>query len=532
MMVLAVSGLLQAISLAWPLPDWSVLGLYYGQPQPYAQWFGVVLLVKVLTWSNSARQALMWALWAQTVAGAGTFWWLYVSMAHYGALPPWLAILAVIVLAAALALYFGLSCGVLFWLLSRGHRTALPMLFAATWLLAEWARATFFTGFPWGNAATAHLMGLGVFAPWLGALGVGALAAGLAAWVGVTPWAWSHKGRVFASLSLCAVLISPATPWATADWSGTSAGNTSSVALLQGNIEQSQKFDPEHGIPRALNWYQSELLQPSADVVVAPETAIPLLQTQLEPEYWQTLWSGLAQGRHAALLGVPIENRWGGYENAAWLVTPGQAKALSGATAQATPPSWPQGYSKIHLVPFGEYTPPGFLWFAGMLGMPLSGFTAGQLNQPSQVWAGQRWGIQICYEDVFGGELAQRMRYDAPTVWVNLSNIAWFGDTIAISQHLNIARWRARELGRPVIRSTNTGATAVIDHLGQVQASLTPYTRGVLKSEVTGREGLTPYVMWAGWWGDTPLLLWALAVLGWAAWRARSLSLGRLRPSH
>lgn len=533
-LALTAAGLLQAFAIAWPWHGTASIGLVYGAPQPYSQWLGIALLVKVIHAASGPIQAMRWSWWAFTVSGAATFWWLYVSMAHFGGVPPWLAVLAVGALAGALAIYGAVTCGWVFARLNKAPRGLLPVVFAATWMLAEWARGTWWSGFPWGNAATAHVTGLGVLAPWLGALGVGALAAGLSAWLGMVPWTGPGRWRLILALVVGAVALSPRAPWDDADWSLTRSGNSSSVTLLQGNIDQAEKFDPEVGIPKALAWYGEELLKPTADLVVAPETAIPLLQTQLEPGYWQALWTGLSQGEHAAMLGVPVENVEGGYENAAWLVTPEQAQAMVQASFVTTlgAPLWPESYSKIHLVPFGEYTPAGFRWFAGVLGMPLNGFTAGRMDQPSRAWAGQRWGVQICYEDVFGAELAMRMQHSAPTVWVNLSNIAWFGNTVAIPQHLNIARWRARELGRPTVRATNTGATAVIDHLGRVQAALPPNTRGVLTAEVTGREGLTPYAQWAGRWGDLPLVAWALGCLVFAAWRQRTLVHRSERPLH
>ena len=143
------------------------------------------------------------------------------------------------------------------------------------------------------------------------------------------------------------------------------------------------------------------------------------------------------------------------------------------------------------------------------------------LNPPSFAAAGQRVAPNICYEDLFGEELARRFVDEAlaPTVLANVSNMGWFGDSSAIVQHLNISRLRALELQRPLIRATNTGATAVVDHRGQVRAELAPHTRGVLLSSVQGREGLTPYARWAAHAGLWPLWALGLLMVVWCATR-------------
>ena len=158
--------------------------------------------------------------------------------------------------------------------------------------------------------------------------------------------------------------------------------------------------------------------------------------------------------------------------------------------------------------------------------IPLGDFSRGALAQPAWAWAGQRVAANICYEDLFGEELAASFRdpAQAPTVLVNLSNIAWFGDTVAIDQHLQISRLRALELGRPMLRATNTGATAAIDHRGVVTHALPRLTRGHLAAEVEGRTGLTPYARWAGRWGLWPvwgLCLAVVALIAGLRWHAR-----------
>jgi apolipoprotein N-acyltransferase len=165
-----------------------------------------------------------------------------------------------------------------------------------------------------------------------------------------------------------------------------------------------------------------------------------------------------------------------------------------------------------------------------MMNIPLGDFNRGAVGQPSFNHAGQRFAPNICYEDLFGNELAARFADEAsaPTVLVNLSNIGWFGNSIAIDQHLHISRMRALELGRPMVRATNTGPTVIINHQGQVTHSLPRHTRGVLLGEVEGRTGITPYAWWAARFGLWPLWGLGVAIILIAAYarsvRARGLT--------
>jgi apolipoprotein N-acyltransferase len=281
-------------------------------------------------------------------------------------------------------------------------------------------------------------------------------------------------------------------------------------------VAQDEKFAAEH-LPETLAWLALTLTQAKADLVIAPETAVPLLPAQLAdlaPGYWDELRQhfGRPDGP-AALIGVPLGSYELGYTNS--------VVGLSAATAAAAPGAGYR-YDKTHLVPFGEFIPSGFRWFTELMNIPLGDFNRGPANPPSFQVGGARVAPNICYEDLFGEELARRFAdtASAPTVLANVSNIGWFGNSIALPQHLNISRMRSLELQRPMLRATNTGATAVIDHRGVVTAELPYFSRGVLLAEVQGREGLTPFARWAAAAGLWPL--WALAALGllWPVRRA------------
>jgi apolipoprotein N-acyltransferase len=267
------------------------------------------------------------------------------------------------------------------------------------------------------------------------------------------------------------------------------------VTLVQTNVPQDQKFAADH-LPAALGWLADALLAAPDGLVVAPETALPLLPGQLDQfdaAYWSRLQAHFAAPGRALLLGAPLGDPDVGYTN-----------SVRGLSAHAD-----YRYDKHHLVPFGEFVPRGFRWFTEMMNIPLGDFARGPTDPPSFPFGGQRIAPNICYEDLFGEELGRRFAEPAtaPTIFANVSNIGWFGDTIAVDQHLHISRMRALEFQRPMLRATNTGATAVIDHRGRVTHALEPFTRGVLAAEVQGREGLTPYARWVARYGLWPL--WA-----------------------
>ena len=473
----AVQTLAFVHTAAWPLPLAAMAALAWraGRATPGA--------AAVLGW-------VFGGAWL----GAGV-WWLYISMHRYGGLSAPLAAAAVAALSLALSLYLAAAMALYARWRSGRARVDVPM-FAALWLAAELARGLLFTGFPWVASGYAQGDGpLAVLAPWLGVYGIGAVAAALAAGLagGLRP--------ALAALAMLAAL-SMAEPVRF-----TQPAGSLRVTLLQTNVSQDEKFSLE-ALPAALEWVAQTMSSADADLVLAPETAVPLLPGQLDdfsPGYWDALRSHFQQPGRAALLGVPLGDFDRGYTNSVVGLSAGPAYR----------------YDKHHLVPFGEFIPSGFRWFTELLNIPLGDFSRGAVVQPSFAVAGQRVAPNICYEDLFGEELAGRFAdaATAPTMMANVSNIGWFGPTEAVAQHLQISRMRSLEFQRPMLRATNTGATAVIDHEGRVTAELPPDVRGVLVAQAQGREGLTPYARWASRMGLWPL--WGLVLLGlWPAWGA------------
>lgn len=477
-------------------------------------WALPIATLAVLVWrlnaADSARRAA-WLGWCYGTAWlcAGV-WWLFISMHRYGGLPAWLAALAVLALAGLLSLYLAAACALYQRLRSR--RAGLDAAcFAALWLLAELARGLLLTGFPWVASGYSQVDGpLAGLAPWVGVYGIGAMLAFVAAVFGNLAEIMPGR-RWFSSAALVLVVGGSA---ALGTLSFTQATGALTVTLLQTNVAQDEKFAVDR-MPEALQWTATQLLASRTELIVAPETAVPLLPDQLAefaPGYWQALQRRFAESAQAALVGVPLGDFERGYTNS--------VAGLSAAAARL--PGGQYRYDKTHLVPFGEFIPYGFRWFTEMMRIPLGDFGRGVAQPPSFVFGAQRLAPNICYEDLFGEELARRFAEPAlaPTVFVNVSNIGWFGDTVAITQHLNISRMRALEFQRPMLRATNTGATALIDHQGRVNGVLPPFQRASLPGRVTGRDGLTPYAAWCARFGLWPLAAAAGLLLA-ARWRRR-----------
>lgn len=472
------------------------------------------------------RPGVQGALLGLTFATAwlsGTFWWLFISLHTYGGLHAALSAVAVFGLALFLALYYAVAVALWVVLRPRGWIGS-ALVFAALWTMAELARGTWLTGFPWGAHGYAHVQGpLSVLPRYVGVYGTGAVAAFAAMLLAHLLAAWMREGRrtllrkglehIQVVGVLCIFLIGLWTAAFAVRWCDVYAcgkllnpTQSFSVALLQGNIPQDEKFQPGTGVPMALAWYAQAIREAPASLVVAPETAIPLLPSQLNPVYLEQLTRQFVHvdSQRALMLGLPLGDAQVGFTNSVWGFAQGAA---------------PYQYDKHHLVPFGEFIPPFFRWFTEMLNIPLGDFNRGAIGQPSFAWAGERIAPNICYEDLFGEEIAARFIAPelAPTVLMNFSNIGWFGDSLAIDQHLQISRMRALEFERPMVRATNTGATVVIDHHGVVTHALPRLTRGVLLARVQGRGGQgqdgvwrTPYAAWAGQWGLIPLWIWAV----------------------
>ncbi len=451
-------------------------------------------------------------------------WWVYISMHVYGEMPAWMAAIAVLLFSGYLALYPALAAAA--WHRATAPRRfdtarragafgllAAPLAFGAAWGLTEWLRGVIFTGFPWLASGYAHTDGpLAGYAPLLGVYGISALAAVCAAWLAalarVARPASGHDGRAAGLSSRLAVplglVVLLGSGWLLAGRAWTEpVGEPLSVRLLQGNVPQDIKFEAA-GIARSNALYRDMITAAPADLVVTPETAFPLILQDMPPEIALALRQFSVGTGTALLFGAAGADSPIDFTNSVFGIGP-EMKGL-------------YRYDKHHLVPFGEFIPWGFRWFVDMMKMPLGDFRRGGLAQAPLPVRGVMVAPNICYEDLFGEEIARTLRGQPQpaNVLVNLTNLAWFGDTIALDQHLQISRMRALETRRPMLRSTNTGMTAVVAPDGSVSARLATFTTGTLSAQVQGTRGLTPYVRV----GNVPAVLGCLLVLLLVAWRA------------
>lgn len=448
-------------------------------------------------------------------AGVG---WLYTSMHVYGGMPSALAALAVLLFATYLALFplaavmiAGRLAGVM-----TGCAGAFAGAFtlAALWGASELLRGWLFTGFPWLSIGYAHIDGpLAGYAPWVGVYGIGALAALVAALVAASMALFSEPGaRARAVAPAFAALVVLALGAALSTLEPTRPdGPPVSVRLAQGNVPQQMKFDPRSALAAMLD-YTAMVESSDAQLVVLPETAWTVPWPRTPAAIGQRLLEHTQRTGAAVAIGMPLAaaaadaQEPARYTNSVVLLSAGAAS---------------DRYDKRHLVPFGEFIPTGFAWFVNLMNIPLGEFGRGSPGQPPFPIAGQRFAFNICYEDLFGQELIGAIRDHGASVLVNVSNIAWFGDSHALPQHLAIARMRTLETGRPMLRATNTGATASIDHRGQVLALLPFHRRDVLDVSVQGTSGLTAYVRAGNWLpaGLIAVLLVAGQLARW--WRGR-----------
>jgi apolipoprotein N-acyltransferase len=420
--------------------------------------------------------------------------WVFVSLSVYGGMAAWLAALATFLFCALLAL-FPAAAGALQarWRIPPTQRLLLMMPLA--WGVTEWVRGWLFTGFPWLAMGYSQVPAspLAGYAPLVGVYGVSFLLALIAA---LLAWSVTTRGllvqRAWAAAAILALGVGGQVlrgiDWTTPD------GAPTSVALLQGNIPQDMKWQPEKTLA-TLDVYARMAASSPARLIVLPETALPLFESELPDAYRAELTRLGRQNGGDVLTGLPTGSLQGAYYNS--VVSFGSAPS--------------QRYHKVHLVPFGEYIPLKAVWgwVIEVLHIPLSDFARGDARQAPLAIGGQRVAADVCYEDAFGEEIIRQL--PAASVLVNVSNLAWFGDSFAPWQHAQMSQMRALETGRMMLRATNTGVTAIIDAKGRVLASLPLFTAGSLSGEIQGYAGSTPYVRW----GNIPALtLWGVLGAG------------------
>ncbi len=432
----------------------------------------------------------------------GTYW-IVISVHVFGNAALLIAVLLMVGLSLIMASFLWLSG----WLMSRLTQSEpwLILLVApSVWVLIEWLRGWILTGFPWLALGYGQIDSpLAGWAPVLGVYGVSFMLM-LSVTALLTTIMVVGMGRFVAM----AIIVLPwliggiltTVEWTEAD--GTAIRTTS----VQGGVPQDRKWLQEQLQPTMDFYRMSTLDVPDSEIVIWPEVAIPRLNDQVE-SYLSIIDGDARRNQQSVLLGI-LERS---FERSEEGKIYNSVLMLGGEERQV--------YRKRHLVPFGEYFPvPAFVrtWMR-MQELPHSDLDAGAEPQPLLVTSnGTKLAIAICYEVAYGAE--QRYAFPDAGLFINVSNDAWFGDSIAPHQHLEIARMRALEVGRYVIRATNTGISAFIDHDGTLLMSGKQFEPVVMTADVWSRKGATPYARS----GNGPVIGFSLLILGFFWFRSRA----------
>ncbi len=463
---------------------------------PFNLWpcglLALVALHRLLEDISPARAA--WRGWC---FGAGLFLsgasWLYVSIHDFGG--------ASLLLGAFLAGGFCLLLALMHALLGYGYARWIRAAklgrwlgFAAWWVLWEWVRYWLLTGFPWLYVGYAHLTTpLSGWAPLGGIYTLSFIAALSAAAISLL------FERRWIPAAIAAALWLAGFGLQSIAWTQPQ-GAPIKVALVQADIPQSMKWDPDN-FRSTLDIYRklSAPLWRDNDIVFWPEAAIPAFYDSAKPFFDENVGYANRYG-HALISGVPYRSPDDGAFNSAIALGNG-----SGV------------YHKQHLVPFGEYVPlekylRGLIEF---FNLPMSDFQAGSAGQAPIRAAGLTFAPFICYEVVY----ADLVRHARADVLLTLSDDAWFGHSIGPLQHLQMVQMRALEMGRPFVRATVNGVTALIDAKGQITARIPQFERAVLTGSVQGYTGLTPFARFGSW----PILTLSFALIAHCVVRGRSV---------
>ena len=433
---------------------------------------------------SSARAARRGFLFGIGLFGVGVSW-VYVSMHNFGNMPAPLAGFAVLLFVAGLSIYPAL----LGWLQARFFNAGLTrhrlFVLPALWVLFEWLRGWFLTGFPWLHLGYSQVASpLAGYAPWLGVYGVSlavALSAGIVAQS-------VHEPDKALRRYLPLLLLLWAGGWFAGkmEWVQPVNGPVR-VSLIQGNVPLEIKWQPKARQSIMERYMVMSSQAPKSDLIVWPEAALPVYLDEIEGSYLENLRRLSQAGKVDFMFGVVDRDQ--------------NTRAYYNSVVSVSPQ--PGIYRKRHLVPFGEYPPlkPLFSWLMRHLQIPMSDFSAGPKNQAPLFAGGQKIGVSICYEDAFGEEVIDAL--PQATLLVNVSEDAWFGNSFAPYQRIQMARMRALETGRPLLRAANTGPSVVVDHHGTVLARSPAFQADVLSATVQPMQGATPYVRF----GNVPVIL-------------------------
>lgn len=465
----------------------------------------VAVLYALWLHASAKRSAWLGFLFGFAMFGVGVSW-VFVSMHNFGNMVSPLAAFATILFAAAMASYIAAAGFLQARFRNIGTTLRLAVVMPFLWVIGEWLRSWLFTGFPWLNLGYSQIATpLKGLAPWFGVYAmslVSAVTAGLLLlWFRQGPRQGWRFAAIIVGLWLVG-LVAGSVNWVAP------AGGPVRIALVQGNVPIGIKWDPHYRDAILQLYLKLSRGVRDADLVVWPEGALPIYLNSLDEPFEQALEQEARKNKTAFLFGAVDSEEHDGethYYNAVAGI--GQTRGV---------------YHKRHLVPFGEYPPlrPLFFWLLDAMDIPMSDFSAAREAQQPLSLAGQQIGVSICYETAFGEEIIDML--PTATLLVNVSENAWFGDSLGPHQLLQMTRLRAIETGRPILRADNAGLSAVIDREGQVQALAPQFRQSVIEATVQPMLGATPYVRLGNW----PVVLLLLAGLATAEWRRRRPATG------
>ncbi|NQY37664.1 MAG: apolipoprotein N-acyltransferase [Alteromonadaceae bacterium] len=456
---------------------------------PFSQWWLAILLpiiwlhqINLCNARNTAKQTFIFAFgWF-----ASGISWVHVSIDQFGGLPLVVSLLMMLVLCLYLAIFPALGA-YLATKLSRNNQLNL-WLIPPTWLLGEYLRGVVLTGFPWLSLGYSQIESpLAAFAPVIGEVGITfvMLLISVSLLNIIKSKQIKRHGLLLSLLAIVTVSLNQITWVEYRD-------KTIKTALVQANIEQSIKWSPEEEWPSMLTYLDLTRVNYDADLIIWPESAIPAMEP-LAQEFLDMANQSAFLNDSAIITGIINYNfQTKNYFNS--LIVLGKKRPDDKQASYYYETN--NRYYKNHLLPIGEFVPFEDLLrpIAPFFNLPMSSFSRGNYTQPNLIAQGLHILPLICFEIAFPEQLAANMTAETDLI-LTVSNDAWFGDSHGPHQHLEIARMRALEFGRPLLRSTNNGITAVIDHKGRITAQIPQFEQAVLKAEVSLVTGQTPYSM-------------------------------------